>query len=231
MAVEVVENLITLVAGVIDESGSMSNVRTETINGYNSFVSSVQEEQKGKTAYVSTFLFDSGHVWVDGKAVARPQVRVLQDTAPIERLIPLSESVYSPNGTTPLYDAIGYAINAIDKAVEEKGVNKVTLVIQTDGAENSSKEYTHAQVTKMIEERNARGWQILFLGADLSNAQDIGRGLGIMASNSMSYSKSSTMDTFNAVYTGTQSYRSMRSASSASTLTDEEKAKLWTKKS
>jgi uncharacterized protein YegL len=228
MAIEVLgtEKIVTLVAAIIDESGSMTGVAQETINGYNKFVADVQAEQAGKEAYVSTFLFDSGHTYTNGQAVARPTVRTIQDTVKLENAVPLNTSTYQPNGGTPLYDAIGMAISAIDKAVEAKGVNKVTLIIQTDGAENSSREYNHKAVTSMIKDRTDKGWQIIFMGADLANANSIGTNLGVLRANSMSYSKGNTVKAFAAMSNSTTAYRSSLNSSLENALSESDKADL-----
>lgn len=215
--------IVSLIAGLIDESGSMTGVKLETIGGYNSFIESIRKEQEGKIAFVSTFLFDSD--------ANRPIMRILRDSVPIVSVKPITDSEYNPSGMTPLYDAIGKAIESIDAAVKANSVTKVTFLIQTDGQENCSREFTKDVIKKLIEARIKLGWQIVFLGADLSQAPEIGRGLGVMAANSMSYSKGATGQTFNMMSASTRSYRGSVTASAAITLSDAEKAELAKAKS
>jgi hypothetical protein len=111
------EKVVSLIAAVIDESGSMAGVRTDTIGGYNTFIEKIRDEQAGKKAYVSTFLFDSSHT--------RPLVRTLQSGVDINAAAPLSTSNYNPLGSTPLYDAIGLSVASIEKTVKDLGVTKV----------------------------------------------------------------------------------------------------------
>lgn len=210
---------IALIAGLIDESGSMADVRNETISGFNSFLAAVQAEQAGKEAYALGWTFDH-----------HPPAPVLRPfcDGPLALAVPLSEATYTPRGFTPLYDAIGGAIARIDALVAEKSITKVTFMIQTDGAENMSREYAHAAVRAAIEARQKLGWQIIFLGADLKDARSTGTGLGVMAANSMRYDKSSTGMTFNAMATATSAYRGHDGAISsdmmAVNLSDEQKA-------
>jgi hypothetical protein len=44
----------------------------------------------------------------------------------------------------------------------------VIVAIVTDGQENASREFTVAKIKKLIEEKQARGWDFVFLGADLN---------------------------------------------------------------
>lgn len=209
---------VSLIAGLIDESKSMDDAIAETIGGYNGFIAKIAEEQQGKRAYISTFFFD--HVGIG------PIVRVIQHAVDSREYKPLKTSDYVPRGNTPLYDAIGDAIALLDKTALEKGVNRVTFVVQTDGKENASRRFNLAAVKLLIEQRQAAGWQIIFLGADLKDAPEIGVNLGILRSNSMTYAKGQSIETFDAMAVGTQSYRSSNSASASITLTDEQKAAL-----
>ena len=210
--------IVSLIAALIDESGSMHNVRDDTIGGYNSFVKTIQQEQLGKTAYCSTFLFDSDY--------GSPVIRILQDAVDLQQAKPLSSETYSPRGTTPLYDAIGLSINKIEQAVKDKNITKVTFLIQTDGWENASKEFSHSKVKELIEEKTKAGWQIIFLGADLSNAHQIGTSIGVQAQNSMGYAKSNTAQTFSAMASSTSAYRNFTVSSSVIHLTEAQKQDL-----
>jgi len=62
-------------------------------------------------------------------------------------------------------------------------------VIVTDGQENASREFTGAQVRKMIAEAKEAGWQFVFLSADESAISD-SSSLNIDASNAAFFKKS-----------------------------------------
>jgi hypothetical protein len=194
-----------LLGAVIDASGSMTDVVDETIQGYNIFVEDIKADQKGKTAFVSTFTFDY-------QSDKEPILRTVQNGTLLENAISLSHENYRPRGYTPLYDAIGQTIVAMEDVVKQNNVDKVTLMIQTDGAENRSKEFNHSKVKALIEKKIAEGWQVVFLGADLANAKDIGVGLGVSVNNSMRYNKSATGQTFRSMSVASSGYRSGGSA-------------------
>ena len=105
----------------------------------------------------------------------------------------LTRDTYEPNDMTPLYDAIGVTVKAIGMDKEN-----VIVVIQTDGGENVSKEYTFAMITELIRQKQEDGWTFVFLGADI-DAYDISRNLGISAGNVISYSGAHTFEVFSRV--------------------------------
>jgi hypothetical protein len=78
----------------------------------------------------------------------------------------------------------------------------------------------------LIKDRQDKGWQIVFMGADLANANNIGVNLGVLSANSMGYSKGKTVEAFAAMSASTVAYRSSMNASLATTLSDSDKQSL-----
>ena len=152
---------------VVDKSGSMAGLESDTVGGYNSLLKS-NREGEGE-ALVSTVLFDN-------------DTRVLHDRVPIEQVRPLSERDYVPGGCTALLDAVGGAIRyheRVQKILPESLRPGRTLVcVATDGYENASKKYTYPQVRRMIDAARERGWEFFFLGANIDAAAEAGK-LGI----------------------------------------------------
>jgi hypothetical protein len=138
-------NLVLL----LDESGSMVSVWDSTINGVNEFIQS-QKIQDGKT-WLTLTKFDT-------------EYRPLYTNDDINNFTPLTQETYKPTGWTALYDAIG---DTIDK-VDDKGA-RVMFVIMTDGYENASHKYTLEKIRNKIEEAKKRGWEIVFLGANIDS--------------------------------------------------------------
>ena len=100
---------------------------------------------------------------------------------------PINETVdlilgetFVPRAMTALFDAVGRTIN------ETKTKNDVVFVIITDGMENASREFTKKSVFEMIKEKETKGWNFIFLGAN-QDAIQAGGELGIKAGNSMTY--------------------------------------------
>lgn len=142
---------------ILDRSGSMSGLESDTIGGYNSMLKK-QKEADGE-AVITTVLFDDKY-------------ELLHDRINIKGVMPISEKEYFVRGTTALLDAIGKTISKIGNAqrntAEEERAEKVLVVITTDGLENASKEYTHSKIKTMIEkQKDKHGWEFIFLGANM----------------------------------------------------------------
>ena len=169
------KNLTELVF-ILDRSGSMAGLEADTIGGFNAMIEK-QKKQEGQ-ALVSTVLFDH-------------QRQVIHDRADLSQIPPMTDKEYEVRGCTALLDAVGFAIDHIEKVhklVGEDNVPEHTLfVITTDGHENASKEFTTGQVRRMIEQRKeADHWEFLFLGANMDAVRTAGA-MGIGADRAVSY--------------------------------------------
>jgi uncharacterized protein YegL len=147
---------LTELVFILDRSGSMTGLESDTIGGFNSVLRK-QKNKRGKSL-VSTVLFDS-------------KCDVIHDRVPIRSVRNLTERDYETGGTTALLDAVGGAIHhirSVHKYIrEEDRPEHVLFVITTDGLENSSQRYTESEVKKMVEQQKERGWEFLFLGANI----------------------------------------------------------------
>jgi len=148
---------LTELVFILDRSGSMYGMESDTIGGFNSMIEK-QKQLEGR-AYVSTVLFDNESV-------------VLHDRIGLHKIEPMTERDYTPRGCTALLDAIGGAIHHIanvHKYARKEDVPEHTIfVIITDGKENASQRYTSDRVKQMIEkEKTQYGWEFLFLGANI----------------------------------------------------------------
>lgn len=83
---------------ILDRSGSMEGLETETIGGYNAMIEK-QKKQEGKTL-VTTILFNN-------------EYQRLTFRTPIKEVRPLTGHEYFPRGRTALLDAIGQTIHQI----------------------------------------------------------------------------------------------------------------------
>ena len=152
---------LTEMVFILDRSGSMAGLESDTIGGFNSMIKKQQNEIEGKT-FISTILFDHESI-------------VLHDRLPLSEVKPLTEKDYEVRGTTALLDAVGDAINHVKKvhkyiskyADEEHLPEKTLFVITTDGMENSSVHYDYNQIKRLIEQQKELGWEFIFLGANI----------------------------------------------------------------
>lgn len=154
------KNLTELVF-VVDRSGSMSGLESDTIGGFTATLKA-HKEAEGE-AVVSTVLFDH-------------ETKVLHDRIPIENVSPMTEKDYKVRGCTALLDAVGGAIRHISNIhkylPEEYKPEHTIFVITTDGLENASTKYTYKQVKHLITEKEEAGWDFLFLGANIDAAAE-----------------------------------------------------------
>ena len=167
---------LTELVFILDRSGSMHGMESDTIGGFNSMIAK-QKKLEGR-AYVSTVLFDNESV-------------VLHDRVGLHKIQPMTERDYTPRGCTALLDAIGGAIHHIGnvhKYARKEDVPEHTIfVIITDGKENASHHYTAERVKQMIEKEKAKyGWEFLFLGANI-DAVETAKHFGIENDRAVTY--------------------------------------------
>ncbi len=162
---------------ILDRSGSMGGLESDTIGGFNATISD-QKKIDGETR-VTTILFDNFF-------------EVLHDRINLQDIAPLTDKEYFVRGSTALYDAVALGIRKIanvqKQTMPEGRADKVIMVITTDGYENSSRETNAAMLHKMIDDCKKEGWEFLFLGADI-DAQAAAGAIGIDSHRSSNYVK------------------------------------------
>lgn len=161
---------------ILDKSGSMAGLESDTIGGYNGMLK--KQKKVPGTCIVTTVLFDDGY-------------ELLHDRIDIQAIHPLTEKDYEAGGCTALYDTIGRTIHkiaSVQKHTDEKHrADHVLFVIITDGMENASREYSGARIRKMIgQEQEKYGWEFVFLGANMDAIQSA-ENLGIRADHASDY--------------------------------------------
>lgn len=167
---------LTEIVFILDRSGSMSGLESDTIGGFNSLLKK-QRKEEGE-AIVSTVLFDDTS-------------EVVHDRVPMDKVEDLTDDVYFVRGCTALLDALGGAIHHIGNihkyARDEDRPEKTLFIITTDGMENASRRYTFAKVKKMVERQKEKyGWEFLFLGANIDAIEAAGN-IGIKADCAVTY--------------------------------------------
>jgi hypothetical protein len=162
-----------LIAVLLDRSGSMESIKSDTEGGFNAFIAE-QRKQPGEVN-VTLAQFDTEYeVVYANKSVGDVPRLDLQ-----------------PRGGTALYDSLGRLITDVGAALaatqDDDRPGKVIVVVMTDGHENSSTEWTHDAVSSVIrrQERDY-SWEFVFLGANM-DAVAIGQQLGFAADRSMTY--------------------------------------------
>ena len=157
---------------ILDESGSMSCVRSQTISGCNETLNSIRntaKEQPDMKQFVSIFCFDTTNS------------RYIFQDIPVEETHDLTEKDYKPNDCTPLYDAVGYTVTQLRRLIENTNSAAVVTII-TDGYENASRKWNLQAVVELIDSLKKKGWVFTFIGANI----DVGRTAQELGINSFS---------------------------------------------
>ena len=158
------KNNTKYVSFLLDETGSMQEIKRDTMGGFNEYVETLKKD--GGNIAFSLMSFNSNET--KSRYVAEP----------IEKVASLTDDNYRPAAMTPLINASVKIIKATAKAVKKRSDEPLVLVvIQTDGYENVSEKYTAADLAKLVKAKTDAGWQFVFLGAGL-DAFDAARSAG-----------------------------------------------------
>ena len=166
---------------ILDSSGSMSGIMSDSIGGFNTFLK--QQRELPDEATISVVLFDSN-----------TNYQLLYDNVDIKKAKDLTSLEWYPRGMTALYDAIGRTINAEKAKLSKLGSeapSKILVCIVTDGYENNSIEYSVEDIKKLIKDCEKQDWNFIYLAAN-QDAFDVGGGFGISFGNTYTYT--ATMD-------------------------------------
>ncbi|MBM6616586.1 vWA domain-containing protein [Bacillus suaedaesalsae] len=164
---------------LLDRSGSMGGLESDTIGGFNGFIKR-QCQLEGETK-LTAVLFDDEYeiLWngLDASAVK------------------LTNDHYYVRGCTALLDAVGKTILDVGyrlaKTSEEERPEKVIFVITTDGMENASREFTYSKVKELIHHQQEKyNWEFIFMGANLDAAKEANH-LGINSEHAYHFEASS----------------------------------------
>lgn len=170
------KNNITELVFILDRSGSMAGLESDTIGGFNAMIEK-QKKEDGE-CYISTVLFDNVS-------------EVLHDRVKLSDIKPMTDKEYTVRGCTALIDALGGAIHHIGnihKYARPEDIPEHTMfIITTDGMENASQRYSSEQVKRMIERQKEKyGWEFLFIGANI-DAVETAKRYGINEDRAVNY--------------------------------------------
>ncbi|MEJ7834446.1 MAG: vWA domain-containing protein, partial [Nocardioides sp.] len=164
------DSTLTHIYFLLDRSGSMQSIKTDTEGGFAAFVE--QQRVGDGECRVTLAQFDDHYevVYAD---------RPVADVSPLD---------LQPRGSTALLDAIGRTVTdrGADLAAlaEAERPGTVIVAIMTDGYENASREWTHPAIKALVEQQTAAyGWQFMYMGAD-QDAVEVGASLGVSRDHS-----------------------------------------------
>ncbi|MBC8140815.1 MAG: VWA domain-containing protein [Armatimonadetes bacterium] len=161
---------------VLDRSGSMEQMRTDAIGGFNTFLKDQQAAPGAATLTLVQFddRYESSY-----------------SLAPIASVKPLDTTTFVPRGSTALLDALGKAIEETGARLaampDDERPEKVLFVTLTDGMENASRIFTRAQIfDKITHQRDVYDWEFVFLAAN-QDAIEAGETMGFARDSSATY--------------------------------------------
>ena len=195
----------SVIALIVDRSGSMSGIESDTIGGINSFINK-QKNTEGEASF-SLILFDD-------------VIETVYDFTDIKHVKDIDSKIYFPRNSTALLDAIGITAYKIGKRLsdmkEEDRPEKVTIAVITDGQENTSKQYKKQQIQDMIKhQEQVYNWDFNFISADLNALKDAQEQYGFCSGKTAFYSKDCSSATFSSLSDKTSRYRSCSVASNS----------------
>lgn len=194
-------NNLTEIVAILDRSGSMSTIIRDSIGGINRFM----EDQRALPgeANITIVLFDDKY-------------ELVHDNVALRDVPDFTEATYRPRGMTALYDAVGRAVTDVGRRLSDtpdhERPGKVIVCILTDGEENYSREFNHAQVADLIKQQQEQyAWEFIFLGANI-DAPRVAQAMNIPLANAATFAatRQGTQDAYSRMSELTTTYRTPR---------------------
>lgn len=189
------KNIYNLI--ILDESGSMSSIERQAVSAVNETIQGVRNAQKAnpqQNYYISLVVFEGDGV---------KGVKTVRDRVPVENINDIRPKEYRPGSCTPLYDAMGLSINALDRNTKKNDMVLVTII--TDGMENSSSEYSDATIKGLVSRKRESGWTFAYIGAN-QDAIEVARELEIKNALNFEASEEGTEEMGNILAESTKMY-------------------------
>ncbi|RZM07173.1 MAG: VWA domain-containing protein, partial [Pedobacter sp.] len=144
---------------ILDRSGSMADLASAAITGLNLFIQE-QRELEGNCCFTLVQFNQESEVVIARK--------------PLSEVTLLGNKHFIPSGYTALLDAIGQTLQTAEGLLAdipaENHPARVIVHIITDGQENCSKSFSHAEIRQMIARLEAtEKWTFSFSGANMDS--------------------------------------------------------------
>lgn len=160
---------------LLDRTGSMGGIWDEALSSVNAYVDALTKPEDGAAPdpgeKVTVAVFDHHSVL---------QFDVIRKGVLLPDWKKVTNADATPRGMTPLFDALARTV----ALAEADNPGRAVIVVMTDGAENASKEVTKDGAKAALDRARARGWEVVFLGADFAKFSDADS-VGVAGSKSM----------------------------------------------
>ena len=159
---------MTWINFILDKSGSMSGIQSDTIGGFNSYLKDLQK-RKEKVLFTLS-MFDT-------------EIKRICTNLDVKKVEPLNDNIYQPGGNTALYDAVMETVEDLHKEVKNmENKPAILVVVMTDGEENSSAKHDQKCFRDFVKKSEREGnWTFVYLGANQNswaNASQVGLAMG-----------------------------------------------------
>lgn len=149
------KKLRTIVALILDQSGSMCTTVAQAVQGYNEQVQQMKLNSKDQEILCCLVTFNGQvyeHQWL-------VNANELSEAAPED---------YITNGSTAMRDAIGYTLDKLIKTTDINDENNAYLVfVVSDGDENASQHYSAGSLRERIQTlQDTKRWTFSYMGCD-----------------------------------------------------------------
>lgn len=145
---------------ILDESGSMHGLEKMCVDGVNETIQTIKNASKANPDQKQMFSF----ITFSGRAMGELPIRVKTYLEEITNVDEFPVTAYTPNGCTPLFDAMGIALTELEKKVTDDDIALVTVI--TDGYENASRMYSQKAIQNLVSHLDERGWVFTYIGAN-----------------------------------------------------------------
>lgn len=179
---------------LLDRSGSMQSLWEEALSSVNAYAKELANKKDGPSvdSYVTLAVFDD-QAGMQFDVLRRKQSALHWDV--------VTDKDATPRGMTPLLDALVRIIALAEADQPDKAI----IVVMTDGQENASKEVTHDGVKAALDRVKAKGWEVIFLGANFDNIADASS-VGIHAGQQMAMSAGTMRESMSRLAKKSRSY-------------------------
>ncbi|KNC82840.1 hypothetical protein SARC_04887 [Sphaeroforma arctica JP610] len=170
---------LSLIAMVIDRSGSMSSMGCEVEGGCNAYLTEQRATDKADGIETSVIFttFDSA-------------IEVIHDGVSLPCVPKVTREQVEPRGCTALYDGIGDTLLSTAEHLRNQKTmpGKVVIFILTDGHENSSRTWDADSITAEIKRLSVAPFNFdFYFAAANQDALDKGASMGIPTAQCLDY--------------------------------------------
>lgn len=161
----------TYVVMILDQSGSMGGTKAQAVQGYNEQVQQMKLNSKDQDIFCSLITFNGEvfeHLWCE----------------PADKLTEATTEDYKTEGSTAMRDAVGYAIEKLQRTTDSKEDVAYLVVIVSDGEENASKHYSIEALNELKASAEKTGkWTFTYMGCNERYLKKISQEMNIPISN------------------------------------------------